>query len=131
MGPYVVVKPELGRKGAEIHIKRAGRVRYRPPESFPVGHPVRKAPLIAQRFIYTGKWPSNFRVVTAQMVIGAPIAEPQFQHQPGHSGDPLRDAIQKVALGRQAPDHAVQSAHRRFTPLIGRTMRKSPGESAP
>ncbi len=63
-GPYVVVKPELGRKGAEIHIKRAGRVRYRPPESFPVGHPVRKAPLIAQRFIYTGKWPSNLRVVT-------------------------------------------------------------------
>ena len=63
-GPYVVVKPALGRKGAEIHIKRAGRVRYRPPESFAEGHPARKAPLIAQRFIYTGKWPSNFRVVT-------------------------------------------------------------------
>jgi len=25
-GPYVVVKPALGRKGAEIHIKRAGRM---------------------------------------------------------------------------------------------------------
>ncbi len=63
-GPYVVVKPALGRKGAEIYIKRAGRVRYRPPESFPESHPARNAPLIAQRFIYTGKWPSNFRVVT-------------------------------------------------------------------
>ena len=63
-GPYVVVKPALGRKGAEIHIKRAGRVRYRPPESFAEDHPARKAPLLAQRFIYTGKWPSNFRVVT-------------------------------------------------------------------
>jgi len=63
-GPYVVVKPELGRKGAEIFIKRTGRVRYQPPESFAEGHPARKAPLIAQRFIYTGKWPSNFRVVT-------------------------------------------------------------------
>jgi hypothetical protein len=63
-GPYVVVKPALGRKGAEIHIKRAGRVRYRPPESFPGGHPARRAPLLAQRFIYTGQWPSNFRVVT-------------------------------------------------------------------
>ncbi len=63
-GPYVVVKPALGRKGAEIHIKRAGRVRYRPPESFAEGHPARNAPLLAQRFIYTGKWPSNFRVVT-------------------------------------------------------------------
>ena len=63
-GPYVVVKPALGRKGAEIFIKRAGRVRYRAPEDFPDGHPARKAPLLAQRFIYTGKWPSNFRVVT-------------------------------------------------------------------
>jgi len=63
-GPYVVVKPALGRKGAEIHVKRAGRVRYRPPESFPEDHPAHRAPLIAQRFIYTGKWPSNFRVVT-------------------------------------------------------------------
>ena len=63
-GPYVVVKPALGRKGAEIHIKRTGRVRYRPPESFAEDHPARKAPLLAQRFIYTGTWPSNFRVVT-------------------------------------------------------------------
>ena len=63
-GPYVVVKPALGRKGAEIFIKRAGRVRYKPPEQFAEGHPARKAPLLAQRFIYTGKWPSNYRVVT-------------------------------------------------------------------
>ncbi len=63
-GPYVVVKPELGRKGAEIFIKRAGRVRYRPPENYPQDHPARKAPLIAQRFVYTGRWPVNYRVVT-------------------------------------------------------------------
>lgn len=63
-GPYVLVKPELGRKGAEIFIKKTGRVRYRAPESFPEDHPVRKAPLLAQRFVYTGKWPSNYRVVT-------------------------------------------------------------------
>lgn len=63
-GPYVVVKPALGRKGAEIYIKRTGRVRYRPAEDFSESHPARRAPLLAQRFIYTGKWPSNFRVVT-------------------------------------------------------------------
>jgi hypothetical protein len=63
-GPYVVVKPALGRKGAEIFIKKSGRVRYRAPESFAEDHPARKAPLLAQRFIYTGKWPSNYRVVT-------------------------------------------------------------------
>lgn len=51
-GPYVVVKPDLGRKGAEIFIKRTGRVRYRAPG------------LLAQQFVYTGRWPVNYRVVT-------------------------------------------------------------------
>ena len=51
-GPYVVVKPDLGRKGAEIFIKRTGRVRYRAPA------------FLAQQFIYTGRWPANYRVVT-------------------------------------------------------------------
>lgn len=69
-GPYVVVKPELGRKGAEIFIKKTGRVRYRPPESFPEDSPARRAPLLAQRFVYTGRWPSNYRVVT---LFGEPL----------------------------------------------------------
>ena len=51
-GPYVVVKPDLGRKGAEIFIKRTGRVRYGAPG------------FLAQEFIYTGRWPVNYRVVT-------------------------------------------------------------------
>lgn len=51
-GPYVVVKPDLGRKGAEIFIKRTGRVRYRAPG------------FLAQEFVYTGRWPANYRVVT-------------------------------------------------------------------
>ncbi len=63
-GPYVVVKPELGRKGSEIFITRTHRVRYKPPEKFAPDHPIHKAPLMAQRFIYTGKWPHHFRIVT-------------------------------------------------------------------
>ncbi len=63
-GPYVVVKPELGRKGSEIFIKRTGKVRYKPPDAYPSEHPIHKAPLLAQRFIYTGKWPYHFRIVT-------------------------------------------------------------------
>ncbi|MGH8704500.1 MAG: hypothetical protein ACREUO_03675 [Burkholderiales bacterium] len=63
-GPYVVVKPDLGRKGAEIFIKRTGRVRYRSPDAFPPDHPGRKAPLLAQQFIYSGRWPVSYRVVT-------------------------------------------------------------------
>ena len=63
-GPYVVVKPELGRKGSEIFITRTHRVRYKPPEKFPPEHPIHKAPLMAQRFVYTGPWPYHFRIVT-------------------------------------------------------------------
>jgi hypothetical protein len=85
-GPYVVVKPALGRKGAEIHIKKAGRVRYKPPEGFAQDHPARKAPLLAQRFIYTGKWPSNYRVVT---LFGRPLlcwhCEAAHRYVPLHS----------------------------------------------
>lgn len=63
-GPYVVVKPELGRKGAGIRVKKTSRVRYKPPDLFPDRHPGRKAPLLVQRFIYTGPWASCYRVVT-------------------------------------------------------------------
>ena len=30
-GSYIVIKPDLSRKGAEVKIKRTGRVRYTPP----------------------------------------------------------------------------------------------------
>ncbi len=63
-GPYVVVKPDLGRKGAGVIIKRTGRVRFRPPDAYAEGHPARNAPLLAQRFVYTGRWAVNYRVVT-------------------------------------------------------------------
>ncbi|MEH6814791.1 MAG: ATP-grasp domain-containing protein, partial [Motiliproteus sp.] len=63
-GPFVVVKPELGRKGAEIVIKRTGRVRYKSKLEYDQEHPIQKAPMIVQRFIYTGPWPINYRVVT-------------------------------------------------------------------
>ena len=53
-GEYVVVKPDSAAKGAQIKIKRSGRVRHKPdgPD------------MLAQRFIYTGQWPNNYRVVT-------------------------------------------------------------------
>ena len=63
-GTYVVIKPDLSRKGAEVKIKRTGRVHYKPPQEYGGDHPAHHAPLLAQRFIYTGRWPSNYRVVT-------------------------------------------------------------------
>ena len=63
-GPYVVVKPELGRNGAEIRVKKTARVKYKPPDLLPDGHPGRKAPMLVQRFVYTGPWACCSRVVT-------------------------------------------------------------------
>lgn len=63
-GPYVVEKPSAGRVGANIRVRRASRVRYTPPESFPAGHYGRQGPMLAQRFIYTGHWPTSYRVIT-------------------------------------------------------------------
>ncbi len=63
-GAYVVIKPDIARKGAEIKIKRTGRVRHKPAGAYDSDHPVHDAPLLAQRFVYTGRWPNNYRVVT-------------------------------------------------------------------
>ncbi len=63
-GPYVVVKPELGRCGREIKVKRTERVRYRSMDSFPDDHTASRAPMLVQRFVYTGPWASSYRVVT-------------------------------------------------------------------
>lgn len=53
-GAYVVVKPDLSKKGAGIQIKRTGRVR----------HKADGEPMLAQKFVYTGRWANHTRVVT-------------------------------------------------------------------
>jgi hypothetical protein len=63
-GPYVVVKPSVGGQGIDIRIRRTGRVRYLPPESFPPDHMIQKGPMMAQRFVYTGPWAVSYRVCT-------------------------------------------------------------------
>ena len=63
-GPYVVVKPSRGRRGAFVKVHKTARVRYQRPEDFPEDHLGRRAPMLAQKFIYTGRWPVGFRVMT-------------------------------------------------------------------
>jgi hypothetical protein len=63
-GPYVVEKPSLGVRGANVRIRKTGRVAYADPSSYPVGHYGREAPMLAQKFVYTGPWPVSFRVIT-------------------------------------------------------------------
>jgi hypothetical protein len=57
-GPYVVRKPNIGGRGHQVVIKKADRLR---PPSPP---PHERADRIVQRFVYTGRWPSHYRVDT-------------------------------------------------------------------
>jgi len=60
---YVVQKPDCGGRGAEVRIKRRTRVRWKPPtNSRALSSGV--CNLVIQEFIYTGRWPSSYRVTT-------------------------------------------------------------------
>lgn len=69
-GRYVVVKPSRGRRGANVRIQKTSRVRYKSPEEYPEDHLGRIAPMVAQQFIHTGKWPAAYRVLT---FLGSPL----------------------------------------------------------
>ncbi len=83
-GPYVVVKPSGGRRGAYVWIHRTERVRYKPPESYPEDHPGRRGPMLAQRFVYTGRWPVSYRVMT---FLGEPLMAVRYESS--HEQAPL------------------------------------------
>ena len=72
-GPYVVTKPDRGMRGAMVKIQKKGRVRKKKQPSLAAtkGEKDRfgpkvtgDGPILAQEFIYTGKWPVNHRVTT-------------------------------------------------------------------
>ncbi|MDB9822371.1 ATP-grasp domain-containing protein [Deltaproteobacteria bacterium] len=59
--PYVVVKPDGGARGAEVKLIRRGRVKYKP---WKTDLGVQTDDWIIQKFIYTGPYPSSYRVAT-------------------------------------------------------------------
>ena len=63
LGEYVVVKPDCGGRGAEVRIRRSSRVRWKPPIN-ERAQAENRFGLIAQQFVYTGKWPVSYRVTT-------------------------------------------------------------------
>ncbi len=70
-GPYVVVKPafELASFGQGIELQRTEAVSFRPRSDYPLGHPGRYGPMVAQKFIDCGR-AMTCRVLT---LFGAPI----------------------------------------------------------
>jgi glutathione synthase/RimK-type ligase-like ATP-grasp enzyme len=61
LGEYVVMKPDIGGRGADIKIVRRDRVRWREQKTQFAG---RSPNWIVQEFIYTGPWPVSYRVAT-------------------------------------------------------------------
>jgi len=62
LGRYVLTKPDFGGRSADVRIRRASRVKWKPSDT-----PVRfasRSGVIAQKFIYTGRWPVSYRVTT-------------------------------------------------------------------
>jgi hypothetical protein len=132
-GEYVVTKPDFGARGADVRIRRAGRVAWRAPRTLQAlqlgGH---SNAMVAQEFIYTGRWPVSFRVtsllgevVWATRIAASrerpPLEGPQMFSSGGHSvvssgrgcHFSLCDDVAVIALGR--------AAHAAFpdVPLLG------------
>jgi len=63
-GPYVIQKPSRGMFGAHVKPRKTSRVKFEDPASLPSTHLGSRAPMIVQKFVYTGEWPVSYRVVT-------------------------------------------------------------------
>jgi hypothetical protein len=71
-GPLVVLKPTTPgfmSQGA-VYLMRTERVADLAETVFPPGHPSRRLPVLVQKFVDTGKWPSYYRVLT---LFGEPL----------------------------------------------------------
>jgi hypothetical protein len=69
-GPFIVVKPNRGSHGGGVRLHRTRDVKWRDPKSWPRNDPRYGFPLIAQRFIDTGKRTSHYRIM---VVLGRPV----------------------------------------------------------
>jgi hypothetical protein len=61
LGDYVVTKPDRGGRGANVLLMRAGKVRWAPQETRIAG---KSRILVAQKFIWTGPFPTSYRVTS-------------------------------------------------------------------
>jgi len=83
---YVVVKPDVGGRGADVKIKRKGRVRWSAPTTDLAKHVTRDScDWIVQEFVYTGVHPVSYRVAS---LFGEPLWSWRVQADSGRR--PLR-----------------------------------------
>jgi hypothetical protein len=98
-GPYVVLKPNDGGRGALVRIARSGRVSWKPEYAAHQG-------LVVQEFVYTGRWPRSTRVcLLFGEVLYAWVAEANHARRPLESryafaGHPRAGGVSVVASAR-------------------------------
>lgn len=96
-GEFVILKPSdiaTSSHGLGFQLMRTSRVRYRPPEDYPEGHPARRGPMIVQQFVDTGEHVESFRVL---LLFGEPLYCSRSVGRPN-----------RVSL--DAPDEVLESA---------------------
>lgn len=93
-GPYVVRKPSWGGRGYNVEIIRTARVRHKRPEEYAADHLGRLYPMIAQKFVYTGRLPESIRVLT---YLGRPLLSMRFYDAPQVRPLERRDAFREAA----------------------------------
>lgn len=85
-GPYVVVKPDRGGRGADVKIKRKGRVRWsRPKTTLAAAAGRAECDWIVQEFVYSGPHPVSYRVAS---LFGEPLWSWKVE------ADPARRALE-------------------------------------
>jgi len=89
-GPFVVVKPATGARGAFVRVLKTGRVRWKPREvgfNPLTGNREVSEKLIVQEYVHTGPWPISYRVGT---VFGEPVY--MYRLVADRARDPFREA---------------------------------------
>jgi len=105
-GPYVVVKPDVGRKGVTVKIVRSDHIRWKPPV-FDSDVVEGNTDLLVQEFIYTGQWPVSYRVHT---LFGEALA--CMRIEASHDRIPLRE---RFAFREGGGGRCIVSSSKRCT----------------
>lgn len=124
---YVVVKPDRGRRGADVKIRATNRIKGNRRED-------NKVAMLAQEFIYTGAEPAAYRALTLfgrllyleysrNIKCGNPLSGPDSFHETGGHNivAGARGATRKLVKNTRVQQYAEDVATRCFQdiPLLG------------
>jgi hypothetical protein len=133
-GTYVIVKPDIGKMGKDVKIRKASRVQYEKdcPDN---------TPHLIQKFLHTGKQPESYRALTffgetlylqksINTACGSLLNDPSRSDEIGGHNPVATAAKGKAELvyDQDVMDYAKQIAHRAFPdiPVLGQDIVRDP-----